>query len=243
MDAVEGSTPRAGVRSLSVVLPAYNEEGEIRRTLRGVLRELERLRISHEVIVVDDGSRDGTAAILDVEAARDPSIRIVRHSKNQGYGAAVGNGFRAARMGWVFLMDSDGQFDFTEIERLMEVQRRTGAAAVFGFRAERSDSFPRRWAGAAWTRLIRWVLGIEVRDLDCAFKLIRRDALLEAGFPEAKGAMVSAELLARLRRSGYDWEEVPVSHYPRRTGVSSGGSPRVIFRAFRELLALRRRLR
>ena len=230
------------VRSLSVVLPAYNEEGAIGRTLAQVFAKMESWGIRHEVIVVDDGSADGTAGILAEIASGHGVLRVVRHERNEGYGAAVRDGFLAARWDWVFLMDSDGQFDFGEIDRAVDAQRAAGADAVLGYRARRRDPWPRRLGGWGWSVVIRAALGVRVRDVDCAFKLLRRASLERAGYPEARGAMVSAELLARMRRAGCSWVEIPVTHYPRVSGRSTGGSPRVILRAFGELIRTRGRL-
>jgi glycosyltransferase involved in cell wall biosynthesis len=227
------------VTEVSAVLPAYDEEGNLARTVGEVTAALAGLGLDRfEVVVVDDGSADATPAIADGLAAADPRVRVVHHARNRGYGAAVRSGFGAARCDWVFLTDGDGQFDPTELRLLLPLTER--AEAVVGYRRERADHLGRRVNAWLWSQVVRLVLGVRIRDVDCAFKLLRRDRLVDVGPLEADGAVISAELLLKLQRAGARIEQVPVSHRPRQAGTASGADPRVIARAFRELVRLRR---
>jgi glycosyltransferase involved in cell wall biosynthesis len=222
--------------SLSLVLPAHDEAANIAEAISGVRRVLERVTAEFEIVVVDDGSRDQTAAI----AAAFPEVRLVRHERNLGYGAALRTGFRAARMPWVAFMDSDLQFDPEDLVRLLDARDRVDIVA--GYRSPRRDPWSRCLLGSAWTALVRLLFGIRVRDVDCALKLFRK-SVLDALPLESNGAFINAEILIRARAKGFRMLQLPVRHLPRRAGRSSGANLRVIARALGELFRLRRRLR
>ncbi len=212
------------------------------RTVTSALAVLERRGLREfEVIVVDDGSTDGTTAVADGLSARDRRVRVVHHATNRGYGAAVRSGLAAARLEWIFYTDSDGQFDLDEIDLLLAEADRCDA--VIGYRRHRSDGAVRRLNQTLWAAVVRATLGVAVRDVDCAFKLLRRSYVERVMPLESEGAVISAELLVKLQRAGARVTQVGVTHYPRSAGTPSGNNPRVIARAFRELFRLRRRLR
>jgi glycosyltransferase involved in cell wall biosynthesis len=193
-----------------------------------------------EVIVVDDGSTDATRAIAEGLAARDPHVRVVGHDRNRGYGAALRSGIAASRSDWILITDGDRQFDLGELERFLAPA--TDCDLVAGYRIDRADPLGRRLAAHAWNRLMCRTFGISVRDVDCAFKLMRGGAARALAL-ESDGAMVSTELLVRAALAGWRTAEVGVHHRPRPAGRPSGGDPRVILRAFRERRLLMRRLR
>jgi putative flippase GtrA len=218
--------------SLSIVLPAYNEEHVIGATLEHVLNVLAAWVKDFEVIVVNDGSTDRTGAIVSTFAETEPRVRVVTHAHNQGYGAALADGFAAATKELTVFMDSDGQFDIRDLARLLLFIDEYDA--VIGYRLHRQDSWMRKLNAWGWKHLIGWVLSIHVRDIDCAFKLLRTDFLHQ--YPlETRGAMINAELLYKLTRTGCTYREVGVHHLPRQSGRATGANPRVIARAFREL--------
>jgi cellulose synthase/poly-beta-1,6-N-acetylglucosamine synthase-like glycosyltransferase len=235
--SVTESAPLSGV---SVFLPCHNEEGNIERVTAGLDAELPRLAERYEILVVNDGSRDRTGEIADRLAAANPHLKVVHHPINRGYGAAVSSGIRACTQPWIVLCDGDGQFAASDIARL--VAKVPDYDVVVGHRARRADPLMRRINGKAWTVLMRLLLGICISDIDCGLKLFRRD-LLEGIDMQAKGAMISAELMAQLAGRGARICEVDVSHLPRLTGEQSGASLKVIARAFRELFLLYGRLR
>ena len=226
--------------SCSAFVPVHDEEASIVAIADGLLAVLPEVAAAWELILVDDGSRDRTPDLVDALAATRPNVRVVRHAVNRGYGAAVRAGLAASRGEWVFFTDGDGQLDPAV---LREVAARAGEAdVVVGFRAARADAWRRRAFTFVWNRLVRGLLGIPVRDVNCAVKLVRRH-LLDDFDPRAEGGAISAELLAHLVRRGARLAELPVAHYPRRAGRASGGSPRVALRAFAELATIWWRLR
>jgi glycosyltransferase involved in cell wall biosynthesis len=229
-------------RTISMVLPAYNEESVIAETVRVCLSAAEQYCPNVEVIVVDDGSRDRTGAILDEIAAQDSRVRVIHHMPNRGYGAALLSGFAAARGELLFFMDSDGQFDINDIALLLREQEQAPDVVVLGYRQHRRDSALRRFNAWGWKRVVWLMLGLRgVRDIDCAFKLFPTN-LVRACDVTAQGAMVNTELLVKLQQMGARMVQIPVHHYPRQHGTATGANLRVIARAFYELYRLRFRL-
>lgn len=217
---------------LSLVFPVFDEEQNVGPLLESALALAPRLATPFEVIVVDDGSRDRSAAIVEAWRRHDPRIRLLHHPTNIGYGAALRSGLRAARGEWVFFTDADLQFDLAELEHLLA---HAGAAdLVVGYRAPRRDPRRRRLLAWGWGVVVRALFGLRVRDIDCAFKVFHRP-VLETLPIESIGAFVSTELLVRATRAGFRIVEVPVSHRPRAAGRAKGATPRVIVRALLEL--------
>jgi len=225
---------------LSIVMPAYNEEATIVRAIRSAAAAGEGLAETYEVIIVDDGSRDRTAECVEAEARANPRVRLVRLPQNRGFGAALKTGLKAAGMPLVFYTDSDMQFDLEQIRALLE--RIDGCAIVVGYRVNRQDHWMRKVNAWAWARLQRVLFGLRVRDIDCGFKLFRREVLQDMPM-RSEGAFISTEILLRARARGHALCEIPVRHYPRTAGSPTGANLGVIARAFRELWALRRELR
>lgn len=230
--------------SLSVALPAYNEEENLRPMIAEVVEVMdglvnEELIEEYEVIIVNDGSKDNTANLVVELSQQFPAVRLVNHEINKGYGAAVYTGFISARKDLVFLTDSDKQFNISDIRRLLPLLDE--ADLVAGYRAPRQDPFKRRLFGQGWSMLVTILFGYTVRDVDCAFKLFRRE-IIEAIDIESRGATFSAEFLVRAKRQGYRFREVPVTHLPRVAGTQTGAKLHVITRAFRELIRFRWRL-
>lgn len=224
--------------SLSIFFPAYNEEANIRQSVEMAQRVAKSLTGRYEIIVVDDGSKDRTPQIADDLANADPNhVKVVHHHPNQGYGAAVWSGIKAATMDYIFFTDSDLQFDLSELGKLVKFVPKY--RVVIGYRAKRRDPFMRIANAKAWNLLNRLLFGLKVKDIDCAFKLFDRHVFdgLEI---ESRGAMLSAEMLIRLQRQGITFKEVPVTHLPRTAGSPTGAKPAVILRAFREMVQVYR---
>jgi putative flippase GtrA len=228
----------ASSHSLSVILPAYNEEQVIASTIADVLDVLSAWRMDVEVLVVNDGSMDRTGAIVAALADAHPRVRLITHPINQGYGAALVSGFVAATKELTFFMDADGQFDIRDLQQFFPFIDEYNA--VIGYRLDRQDSWMRKLNAWGWKRLIGWVLGVHVRDIDCAFKLLHTEFLHQ--YPlETRGAMINAELLYRLTQAGYSYREIGVHHHPRQGGRATGAKLSVILRAMRELFVYARK--
>jgi len=225
--------------SISAFFPAYNEEANVAAMVERLTAVLSQLADDYEIIVVNDGSRDRTAEVADGIAAADPHVRVVHHGQNRGYGGALKSGFAASQKAYVFFTDGDGQFDVAEIANLLPYIPQYDV--VIGYRIDRAEGGLRRLNAGAWNLLVRRLFGIPSRDVDCAFKLFDR-RVFDVVHPEAEGAMISTEILARTVRAGFRVTEVGVHHYARRHGTPTGANPLVIARAFYELFRLYRRI-
>jgi glycosyltransferase involved in cell wall biosynthesis len=221
---------------ISAVLPAFNEEANLERVVARTAEALASRTRAFEVIVVDDGSQDGSARLLDQLKTRYPNLRVIRHPQNRGYGAALRSGFTAARLPWVFMMDADNQFDPSDLDLL--TRHADEADIVTGYRKQRQDPLPRRLNAWAFFYLVRLLFGRQVRDVNCAFKLLRRDIVSRMDL-RSNGALINTEVFVLARRQHARIVEVPVNHYARTSGRQTGANPRVVLRAFRELLAFR----
>ena len=217
-------TPR-----LSIVLPAYNEQDNIERAVRSAHAACAPLVPTLEIVAVDDGSRDRTGEILrGLEADLGGQLRVVRHERNQGYGAALRHGFLASRGELVFYSDSDNQFDLAELAGFLPLMAEYDA--VLGYRVDRQDPWLRRFVSGVFNGLSSLALGMRVRDLNCSFKLMRGDALRALPL-ETADFFIDTELVARLHRAGWRYVQRGVRHYPRTAGrstVKPGDVPRTL---------------
>lgn len=227
---------------VTVVMPAYREEENLSATVEDFLRTLEAAGERHRVVVVDDGSPDETGRIADDLAARYPGrVEVVHHEVNRGYGAAVRTGISAA-LGHadsqrVFLTDSDGQFRADQLPGFLDLARTERADAVIGYRTRRADPLIRRVNGVLWTLLSRALLRVGARDIDCAYKLVDKRVL--AGLDlRGNAALISPELVAKIRAKDARILQKPVQHYPRQYGEQTGARPTVILRSLLGLLGL-----
>lgn len=226
--------------SLSLVLPAHNEEENIRIVVEDALRVLPQYTDTFEIIPVNDGSTDGTAEILEQLAREDDRVRPVSYKVNKGYGGALVSGFNASRYDYVMFMDADRQFDIADIGRLAPFVGKFDVVA--GFRMERSDPLIRRINAEVFNVAVRILFGVHLRDLDCAFKIFRGDQLRSLNLI-SNGALINCEMQAKLRRQGATLQQVGVQHYPRVAGNPTGGSLKVILKAMRDILILWSKMR
>jgi glycosyltransferase involved in cell wall biosynthesis len=232
----------ARLDSLSFFFPALNEEDNIAPIVDEALAVLPRFAEEIEVTVVDDGSSDRTGAIADELARKDPRVRVIHHGTRRGYGGAVRSGLRSATKRWVFFTDGDRQFALEDLAHL--VAATDGADVVVGFRRKRADPPRRLFVAWVYNHLIGLLFGGGWRDVDCAFKLFRREVFERVPLERVRsnGAFFSPELLITLHRAGIRIRQVGVRHFPRTAHEAKGASPRVILRAIRDLLRLRLRL-
>lgn len=223
---------------LSLFFPAYNEEEVIAQTIEKAAKVLPKVAEKYEILIVNDGSKDRTEKVAKSLMKKYKFLRLVTHSPNRGYGGALKTGFAQSRYDPVVFTDSDGQFDFGEVTKLIGKMQETAADLVIGYRFKRSDP-PKRLLIAFLLKL--WNLcwfGMWFRDTDCGFKLIHRRVLDEVMPLTSNGGIISTELLAKVKRAGFRYAQVGVHHYPRTAGKSTGDNLGVISRAVRETLAI-----
>lgn len=232
-----GSAPQPV--SITVFFPCHNEQANVTRVAEQAVTVLEGLQADYELIIVDDGSTDATGTIADELAAGNSRLRVIHHPQNQGYGAALQSGFRAATRELVFYTDGDGQFDVGEMPDLLPLLSEYDIVSCY--RMNRQDNLVRKLNGWLWTQVICLAFSLRIRDVDCAFKLYRR-VIFDQIKMESTGALIDTEILARAVRKGYRITQRGVHHYPRTAGQQTGASLGVILRAFRELWQLRRRI-
>jgi len=223
------------VISISVFFPCYNEQDNIASTTEKAVSVLNELKADFEVIIVDDGSSDATGRIADEIAGQNSRIKVVHHQTNLGYGAALRTGFKAATKELVFYTDGDGQFDVSEMSPLLPLMRQYDIVSCY--RLNRQDNLVRRINGWSWTKLVCLLFGMKIRDIDCAFKLYKREIFDNIKL-SSSGALIDSEIIARAIRKGYTVTQKGVHHYPRTAGIQTGANLRVILRAFRELFKL-----
>lgn len=221
--------------SLSIFFPAYNEAGNIKATIKQALVFAPKFAKEYEIIVVNDGSRDNTKQVaLEI---KNNHVRVVSQ-RNKGYGGALKRGFAESKYEWIFFTDADLQFDLSEIRRL--IKHTDKYDLVLGYRIKRADGWKRLLLAKAlkvWNGL--WFgFPAEIKDTDCAFKLIKRQVIKTIEPFISDGAMISTELILKARRSGFVWTQVGVNHYPRMSGKPTGSNLRVILRAVKDTLIL-----
>lgn len=204
--------------SISAFFPALNDEGTIGRMVKEALAVLPTLTADYEVLVVNDGSTDGTGAVLATLAREQPRLRIIHHPHNRGYGAALVSGFSHASKDLIFYTDGDGQYDVRELSRLLPLMT-SEVDVVNGYKRRRADGSHRVVLGEIYRRLARWLFRLPIRDVDCDFRLMRRQAIQRIELVSASG-VVCTEMIYKLGRTGCRFAEVDVPHYTRPCGRS-----------------------
>lgn len=241
---VQEPTPTAEFqpKSISVIFPAYNEEANIEQSVLMARTVMSKFFAPEmiEIIVVNDGSADRTADVLNQLAEESSDLRVIHHARNRGYGAALRSGLYEARHDLVFFSDADLQFDLSEIRHFLKHIKDFDIVA--GYRINRADDPIRLINAWGWNKLVWATLGLPIKDIDCAFKLFRRQIFEEIQLTSV-GAMVNTELLALAVKRGMKIKELPVSHYPRSAGEQTGANLKVVAKAFRELFSMYRRLK
>ena len=228
--------------SLSLVIPAHNEAENLPPLLRSCREVLPGVAAAWEVVLVDDGSTDGEAAVAAAAMGTDAArLRVVRHEQKSGYGVTVADGLRAATGDFIAFMDGDGQFAPADI-RLLAGLIAGGADLAGGWRIRRADAWHRSVVSKTFNVLVRILYGIRYRDLDCGFKLMRRGTLEAVSPLRSRAALINTELYYKAGRRGCRVQQVGIPHHPRLAGVRSGGRLKPILRAIRELVLLRIRL-
>lgn len=230
------------INNLSVFFPCINEEGSIENNVGRAEKVLKQLKVSYEIIIIDDGSTDYTGKIADKLAKENSNIRIIHHSKNLGYGEALKSGFYNARYSTVVYTDGDGQFDFSEVTKFLE--KMEDHDLVIGYRIKRQDSILRRFFGKGWRLTLFVFFGLTLKDVDCGFKMISKKVLEKISHLESsRGAMINAELAIKTKKAGFKIAEVGVNHFPRLCGKPTGANLKVIIKSYTDLVMLWWRLK
>lgn len=225
--------------SLSLFFPCYNEKDTVRPLTEKCLAVAPHICDDYEILIIDDGSSDGTGPLADQLEREYPAVRVVHHPQNRGYGAALQSGFRSARKDYVFYTDGDGQFDVNEIPLLLPLSDTYDI--VSAYRLNRQEGLIRKLNGFCWSTLVNFLFGLHLKDIDCAFKLYKRKIFDEIEMIST-GALIDTEILTRAKRKGYTIGQIGVHHYPRIAGKATGANIKVILKAFRELLLLRKNI-
>ncbi len=232
------------IDKLSVFLPAYNEEANLENTVKNVIENLEKNVSVWEIVIVDDGSKDKTGQIADNLAKKNKNISVIHHHPNRGYGAAFKSGLYGCKYPWISFIDSDGQFDFKEIRRFIGTQEKTGADLVIGYYLGRKVHFTRKLNSKVWQLIVYILFGLNVRDIDCGFKLISKKVVDTIPRLESeRGAFISSEFLIKAKRAGFKIVEIGVQHYPRKFGEATGAKLNVIVQSFIDLFRLWRKMK
>jgi glycosyltransferase involved in cell wall biosynthesis len=229
---MEPMIPRDSPPQLSAVVPAYNEVESLPPLLAELRAALESTARTWELVLVDDGSTDGSGEVLRAEAARDPRLVLVRFEKNAGQSAALAAGLARARGAVVVTLDADLQNDPADIPALLAAL--AGADVVSGVRAKRHDSWVRRVSSRVANATRRAVLGDSITDIGCSLKAYRREAL--EGLPMFLGVHRFLPALCGFR--GARVVEVPVRHRPRTRGVSKYGMGNRLWRGIHDLVGV-----
>lgn len=223
------------VPGLSLFLPAYNEAENIAKTVTDADKVLKKVAKEYEILVVEDGSKDNTAQIVKELMRRNKTLRMIQHQPNRGYGGAFKSGLYSSKYELVSFIDSDNQFDYSEISKFLPHIDKFDL--VIGYRLKRKDSFLRSLNAFIWKLWIYFLFGLWVKDIDCAFKLIKKSVINSIQL-ETESALTSAEFLIKAKQKGFTLKQIGVHHYPRTAGQQTGANLKVILRAFKESLKL-----
>ena len=223
---------------ISVILPVYNEGDNIKKVIEDSANFLQDRDIfkDYEIIAINDGSRDNTAAILSGLANKFPYLKVITHCRNLGYGKALTSGSTNAQFPLVFFMDADGQFNIGEIEKMLFYLEEFDIIA--GNRYKRADAFYRVMLGKIYSWSISLLFRLKLKDVNCGFKLFKRETL-ETENINCGAGIFYAKLLLKAKNRGFRIKEIPVEHFPRLKGRQTGASPRVIFNAVIDLIKLK----
>jgi len=222
--------------SISAFFPAYNDGGTIASMVISAMIVLEELTDDYEVIIIDDGSRDFTPEVLDRLAADYERVRVIHHPKNRGYGGALRTGFASATKDWIFYTDGDAQYDVRDLRNLYPLLVE-GVDMAQGYKISRNDPWFRKIIGRMYHNMVKILFGLRLRDVDCDFRLMRRDIFDKVRLTRDSG-VICVELMKKTQDHGYVIVQGPVSHYHRVYGRSQFFNFRRVFRVGIDLIDL-----
>ena len=224
------------MKSLSIFFPAYNEEKNIEKSVLGAIEWLQKMNIVWEILIINDGSTDGTGKIAEKLAIKYSQVKVI-NQQNGGYGMAIRTGLKNAKYEWIAYTDVDGQFKFSDISNFFPLCN--NADAICGHRLKRNDPIYRSIFSFCWGMSVRLLTGITLKDINCGFKMFRKSAIENMGpLTSTRGAVINPELALKLNKSGFKILEVGVNHYPRLHGKPTGASPVVVVKSYLELFQL-----
>lgn len=228
------------VKEISIFFPCYNEEKNVSNTVNKAIPILNKISEKWEIILINDGSKDNTAQVLDKIKSKYPkNVSIVTHNPNRGYGAAFKSGVYNSKYDWIAFTDADGQFDFSEISKLIKKQQKTNADLVIGYYLGRKVPFYRIWGSTLWQIAVFVLFGLKVRDIDCGFKLFRKKVVDTIPKLEAeRGPFISSEFLIKSKKAGFKIVEIGVNHFSRTSGEATGAKLNVVLAGLKDLFRL-----
>lgn len=219
--------------SLSIFFPAFNDAETLPKLIERAYKAASSVTQNFEIIIINDGSTDNTAVIIEKLQRKYRQLRLITHKRNTGYGGALISGFAASKKEWIFYTDGDGQYDPTELKSLVALAT-NGVNVVNGYKTKRSDSWYRTVIGSVYNAFLQRIFRPPIRDIDCDFRLIKRSALRNISLASQSGA-ICLELIMKLKSHGAKFTELPVGHYPRQHGQSHFFSFSHIFRTVKDL--------
>lgn len=224
------------IKSLSVIIPAFNEEAIIEKSISLLFDELNKIAEDYEIIVVDDCSFDRTPNILEKLASKINDLKFVHNDVNEGLGSSLRKGFSMASKELVFYTDADLPIDYDEIYRAVKILKETRADFITGFRFNRTqEPIYRIVCSFVYNWLIRLLFGVKIKDINFSFKLVKRDILKKLNL-KAEGSFIDAEMIIKADYLGYKIEQIGVTYFPRRTGLSNLAKPGVILKILYEII-------
>jgi glycosyltransferase involved in cell wall biosynthesis len=203
--------------SLSIFFPVYGDWGTIASMIVLADRIARELTDDYEILAVNDASPDHSGQVLEELASKYPRLRVITHPRNRGYGGALCSGFRNATKAYIFYTDGDAQYDVRELVKLWKA--REGVDLVNGYKIRRNDPLHRKIVGWSYHNFVRILFRLRIRDVDCDFRLLRREVFQGFGLTENSG-LICVELMTKIHRSGCRIKEIPVHHYHRMHGRS-----------------------
>lgn len=218
--------------SISVVMPAYNEKDNIEEAVNSSLGVLKTACDDFEIVVVDDGSTDGTSEILDRLSESIPELRVIHHGKNYKFGRTLRDGIAAARKDLIFLTDSDNPIDMEDMKKAIPMMK--DYDFVNGCRLAREPSVKRIIYTAVYNMMIRIIFRLNIRDVNFSYKMVKRELLQKLDL-RSEGSFIDAEMLIEAKRNSARITEIGIMYYPRVLGESTLASPSVIVKILYEM--------
>ncbi len=229
---------------LSIFFPCYNEELNLSVTIEKALPIIKKITPHWEILIINDGSKDKTLEVAKKLVKKHGSrLKIINHPKNRGYGAAFKSGLYGSKYKWIVFTDADGQFNFQDIKKLIKKQKETEADLTIGYYLGRKVPFYRKWGSTIWQLAVFLLFGLRVKDIDCGFKLMKKEVVDNIPKLEAeRGPFISSEFLIKAKKKGYKTVEIGVRHYERYAGSATGADLNVILAGLTDLLRLWKKL-